>query len=264
MKSARVCLASLLLAGAALATSATAGALNTTELQVRIDSDRFDLPAPAAQERGAPIRLWATWYYRFTTDENPAGLPLRDPQGQAVSVPISPRPWCESALQGSVSIRSGHGLRRTYSFVRLGTASLLSCSDYFRLDAPWMNVAGRSRFAPARGPYGDGAAGYVVVPYRSLAVDPEVIPLGSVVYIPAARGQWVHLPDGEWVRHDGWFFASDTGGAIRGHHVDIFTGISPWNPFPNFVSSRPEAGFTAYLPRTNKLSTQLQWQQGLE
>ena len=48
-------------------------------------------------------------------------------------------------------------------------------------------------------------------PYRSLAVDPAVIPLGSRVYIPAYRAI-----------NGGWFRADDVGGAIQGRHVDVF------------------------------------------
>jgi 3D (Asp-Asp-Asp) domain-containing protein len=48
--------------------------------------------------------------------------------------------------------------------------------------------------------------------YQSIAVDPRVIPLGSWVYIPAYRD------DG----HGGWFVAEDTGGAITGHHIDVY------------------------------------------
>ncbi len=47
--------------------------------------------------------------------------------------------------------------------------------------------------------------------YRSLAVDPRVIPFGSHVYIPAYRRI-----------NGGWFEADDTGGAIIGNHVDVF------------------------------------------
>ncbi|MHB8658880.1 MAG: 3D domain-containing protein [Solirubrobacteraceae bacterium] len=48
--------------------------------------------------------------------------------------------------------------------------------------------------------------------YRSIAVDPAVIALGSRVYIPAYRR------DG----YGGWFVAQDTGGAIRGRRVDVY------------------------------------------
>ncbi len=48
--------------------------------------------------------------------------------------------------------------------------------------------------------------------YRSVAVDPSLIPLGSLVYAPAYKP----------LNGDGWFRADDTGGAITGHHIDVF------------------------------------------
>jgi 3D (Asp-Asp-Asp) domain-containing protein len=47
--------------------------------------------------------------------------------------------------------------------------------------------------------------------YHSIAVDPRLIPLGSRVYIPAYRQLG-----------GGWFTAQDTGGAIKGKHVDVY------------------------------------------
>jgi len=48
--------------------------------------------------------------------------------------------------------------------------------------------------------------------YRSIAVDPRLIPLGSKVYIAAYRTS----------AGGGWFSADDTGGAIVGRHVDVY------------------------------------------
>jgi 3D (Asp-Asp-Asp) domain-containing protein len=61
-------------------------------------------------------------------------------------------------------------------------------------------------------------------PFRTAAVDPALIPLGTVLYIPAWRGG--HWPDGT-VR-DGCFRAADSGSAIRGRHVDLFAGRPEW------------------------------------
>ncbi len=47
--------------------------------------------------------------------------------------------------------------------------------------------------------------------YHSIAVDPRLIPLGSHVYVPAYRHHG-----------GGWFVAQDTGGAIRGRHIDVY------------------------------------------
>ena len=49
--------------------------------------------------------------------------------------------------------------------------------------------------------------------WKSVAVDPRLIPLGSRVFIPAYVG--VH-------GSNGWFVAQDTGGAIIGRHIDIY------------------------------------------
>jgi 3D (Asp-Asp-Asp) domain-containing protein len=48
--------------------------------------------------------------------------------------------------------------------------------------------------------------------YRSVAVDPDLIPLGSQVYIAAYRN----------TVGGGWFTAEDTGGAIIHKHVDVY------------------------------------------
>jgi 3D (Asp-Asp-Asp) domain-containing protein len=47
--------------------------------------------------------------------------------------------------------------------------------------------------------------------YHSIAVDPRLIPLGSRVFVPAYR----HIGGG-------WFVAQDTGGAIKGRHIDVY------------------------------------------
>jgi 3D (Asp-Asp-Asp) domain-containing protein len=53
--------------------------------------------------------------------------------------------------------------------------------------------------------------------YHSIAVDPNRIPLGSRVYVPAYRS------------FGGWFIAQDTGGAIKGRHIDVYRP-APANP----------------------------------
>lgn len=59
---------------------------------------------------------------------------------------------------------------------------------------------------------GIGASGREVIPYYSIAVDPSVIPLGTVVY----------LDYGDGVLHEAR--ADDTGGAIKGNVIDLCVG----------------------------------------
>jgi 3D (Asp-Asp-Asp) domain-containing protein len=74
----------------------------------------------------------------------------------------------------------------------------------------WFNGVGR-RYVPLPGVSFATGPSLPLRYYRSLAVDPRVIPMGSRVYIPYYRNIG-----------GGWFTAQDTGGAIGGAHVDVF------------------------------------------
>jgi 3D (Asp-Asp-Asp) domain-containing protein len=73
---------------------------------------------------------------------------------------------------------------------------------------------------PVEFPTGRGASGKPVKPLRSVAVDTELIPLGTPIRIEEFIG--IRLPDGG--KHDGCFRADDRGSRVTGRHVDIFTG----------------------------------------
>jgi 3D (Asp-Asp-Asp) domain-containing protein len=94
------------------------------------------------------------------------------------------------------------------------------------LKGGWRNASGAVTYPLAGGGWADGvgvrALGYGGVTfapgsslplryYHSIAVDPRLIPLGSRVYVPAYR----HIGGG-------WFTAQDTGGAIKGRHIDVY------------------------------------------
>jgi 3D (Asp-Asp-Asp) domain-containing protein len=100
-------------------------------------------------------------------------------------------------------------------------------APYWRAGAYWVTTQNAVTFPLAAGGWSNGSGRrYVALPgvtfaagpslplryYQSIAVDPNVIPIGSRVYIPAYRH------DG----HGGWFVAQDTGGAIIGRHVDVY------------------------------------------
>ena len=59
-----------------------------------------------------------------------------------------------------------------------------------------------------------------VSPMRTLAVDPRVVSRRSIVFIKETVG--MPLADGTF--HDGFWYASDVGGAIKGARLDLFTG----------------------------------------
>jgi 3D (Asp-Asp-Asp) domain-containing protein len=67
-------------------------------------------------------------------------------------------------------------------------------------------------------PYGRGAGQRPLVPFRSVAVDPRLVPIGEPLYIPELDG--ILLPDGSI--HDGCVRADDTGGGIKHRKMDFF------------------------------------------
>jgi 3D (Asp-Asp-Asp) domain-containing protein len=95
----------------------------------------------------------------------------------------------------------------------------------------WRNARGAVTFPLASGGWSNGPGmrmldygGVTFAPgnpqplryYHSIAVDPKLIPTGSRVFIPAYRGI-----------SGGWFVAQDTGGAIRGRHIDVYRPAPP-------------------------------------
>lgn len=115
------------------------------------------------------------------------------------------------------------------------------------LDFGWRTASGRVTFPLAGGGWSNGAGRRYVNPpaalrfvpgrvralpfWRTVAVDPRVIPLGSRVFIPAYCDTPAH----------GWFRALDTGGAIIGFHFDVY------RPPPASLELRALRGQRAYV-----------------
>jgi 3D domain len=100
------------------------------------------------------------------------------------------------------------------------------------LDLGWRNRSGQVTYPLAGSGWSNGAGRRYVPPpaslrfepgrstlpfWRTVAVDPHVVPLGSRVFIPA----YCHTPA------HGWFRALDTGGAIIGYHFDVYRAPPP-------------------------------------
>lgn len=70
------------------------------------------------------------------------------------------------------------------------------------------------------GATGNDSLGCRPIPMRTMAVDPRYIPRRTRLFIPETVG--MRMPDG--TVHDGYWYASDTGGAIKGQKIDFYTG----------------------------------------
>ncbi|MBA3459695.1 MAG: hypothetical protein H0T46_07025 [Deltaproteobacteria bacterium] len=80
-------------------------------------------------------------------------------------------------------------------------------------------------FKVTKSQWGTAGTGRALQPFRTVAVDPKVIKLGSLLYVPLLEGRTMpgRSPWGGFV-HDGCVVADDTGGAIDGNQLDLFVG----------------------------------------
>lgn len=222
-----------------------------TSLSGSASSPTFTLPAPPVLNPHAKRILWATQYFVPSMNAVTSGEPLLDEDGAPLGPELSPRDWCNAAIEGTVSVRTLDGQQKLFNFAGKGSEPQINCRVI--LNSPHLTQAiNFSRFTLARGPFGDGVRDLFLVPFRSIAVDKrqlDGLKFETAVYIPLARGVEVTLPSGDKAIHDGYFFAADTGGMIKDNHIDVFTGIvtPAHNPFTNFVKSNPAKTFEAFL-----------------
>ncbi len=228
-------------------TNPTRTSSESVEIKVEVISVEsvfsFSLPAPDITSADSR-QLWATYYYTpvfpYSKTEKHSILNLR---GKAFGPRLSAKDWCNAALQGSFSISYPNGSLQTYNYAGLSKKKQVNCAPYHRF-----TKSGRIRFQEARGPYGDGATGiYSLIPLRSIAVDSKKMPYGTVIFIPKARGLKITFSSGETITHDGYFFANDTGGAIKDNHIDVYVGNEKHKELAAFVRSNKDGLFDAYI-----------------
>lgn len=92
-------------------------------------------------------------------------------------------------------------------------------ADLMAEDADW-RLSARLYHAGGGGATGNDSLGCRPIAMRTVAVDPRVVPRRTRLFIKETVG--MRLADG--TVHDGYWYASDTGGAIRGNKIDLYTG----------------------------------------
>jgi 3D (Asp-Asp-Asp) domain-containing protein len=197
---------------------------------LRAEIEGFQIPRLETHGRTA-IRLWGTRFYVYEAPAVEGGTALVNLQGRPLGPAISAQDWCLGGIQGTIRVGGV-----TYNLSGTQGVAPVDCERviHARVDG--------NRYALAKGPYGDGSSGGGLVPWRTLAVDPRWIPLGTLLFVPEAVGR--KMPNG--VRHDGYFFAADTGAPIRGNHVDLFSGLSRTDAL-GITGSDPGRTFKAYV-----------------
>lgn len=164
----------------------------------------------------------------------------RDGQPLEPKVYVTRKQYCNLHLQGS-----GYVDGQLIQYDGKSGGNRFDCSMFYSTS----KVSGLVKFK--RGKNAIGAAGVTLIPFKSVAVDPSVIKYGTKIFIPSLQGI-----DG----HDGWVIAHDTGGAIKGNHIDFFVGAhdsASWKElgrdvivkkgYNKVVKSKASGTFTAYI-----------------
>lgn len=151
-------------------------------------------PALPGASRGS---FALTYYWVATEGDGPATTKIFDTKCRAIaSVP----PEFAEALA-----TAGTGRRRDGTTLTTDGECTCPRSPCYRvIDAKW----------------GIGAGNRALVPFRSVAVDRSVIPIGTKLWIKELAG----LDTDQLFPHDGCVVADDVGGNITGEKVDWFVG----------------------------------------
>lgn len=213
----------------------------------QILQDDFQFAAPGNQTELVSKKLWSTQYY-IHEFQSGGTIPIVYSNGKLSGLYADTCDFCTASLEGTAFVKDSLGIVTIINFAQSGDSSWVDCRACKRFSSSKLNVEswGRTLWTKSEG-FGDGVKNYRLVPFRTIAVDQTEIPYGTVVYIPEVKGKIILLPDGQEVIHDGYFFAGDTGGAIKKNHIDIFTGIYPGNPFPEVIKSNENKTFDAFI-----------------
>jgi 3D (Asp-Asp-Asp) domain-containing protein len=168
--------------------------------------------APRRDLSGKVLGTFKNTYYDFPSEGDFEGEPISLMNSACKPIVSVPRGFYESVcVQGSGTLKAGG----TVSFAKRDCACAAECprtGQHICFD-----LLDKAQF-----PWGRGAMGKAITPLVTVAVDSNVIPLGTPLYIPEYEG--IARDVSGSARHDGCFVAEDRGLAVKGQHVDIFTG----------------------------------------
>ncbi len=181
--------------------------------------------APAADEGPQQLGYFTiTFYYMIGEDEVVAKKPANDnadtelasledtdtvtlytmDKGECSAIADVSRDFAQQlALQGSGKLRDGRVLN-IWGHCRCGDQHQAPC------------------FKVIPNQWGTAGTGHPLQPFRTVAVDPKIVKLGSLLYVPLLEGRRMpgREPWGGFV-HDGCVVADDTGG-FGGQKIDLF------------------------------------------
>lgn len=227
-----------------------------TSIADPLENDDFDYSAPTESEKVSSVNLWATYYYLHVGKANTGNNAIRDIKGKPLGPTLSLEDWCMAAMEGSAVFEMNDGTVEVFNYAGSNGLNKVDCSRFFR-----KSKVGGTKFQLAKGRYGDGVYVnkklFILVPYRTIAVDKSIIKPGTLIYIEAARGAEIIEENGRKIIHDGYFMAGDAGGDIHGNHIDVFVGMQKDANFFPWIRSTSTKQFKAVVVKNKRISDEL-------
>lgn len=193
------------------------------------------VPADAAPAETGPRQLGQftiTFYYVIGEDEvtaKPVVVAANDNRGSSGSDDDTE---LTAITPDMVTLYDGGGTCEPIAEVSKEFASQLALQGTGKLhDGRVLNIWGACNcdhtpcFKVTKAQWGTAGSGKPLQPFRTVAVDPKIVKLGSLLYVPLLEGRTMpgRQPWGGYV-HDGCVIADDTGGHISGNRLDLFVG----------------------------------------
>ncbi len=206
---------------------------------VKVVSAPVDAGTPAAVEPKALGKFSITFYYvigeeEVVTKKPPAAVAANDNEVQGSSdsslATVAPAP----ARPTNVTVFAD-GCKPIAEVSREFALQLEIQGTGKLRDGRVLNVSGRCAcdlspcFKVTQAQWGTGGNGHALQPFRTVAVDPKMIKLGALLYVPLLEGRQMpgRAPWGGFI-HDGCVVADDVGGGIKDKQLDLFVGRKGW------------------------------------
>ena len=189
----------------------TSGGANMGSRTIAGPKPQSDEEPRGARVTGESLGMFRNTYYDFPSEKDFTGEKVPLMSASCAKIADVPRSFHDAVcVQGSGKLAAG----QTVSFAKRDCSCALTCA----------RTGQKICFEPldaGRFPFGRGASGQAIRPLVTVAADTAVLPLGTVIYVKEFDG--LVLP-GDTAPHDGCFVVEDRGGAVKGDHIDIFTG----------------------------------------
>lgn len=197
------------------------------------------------------ISLWGSYSYYPGVESKATGISIRTITEEETGIKFELQKYCEivkSKLFFVNNVNNGE----TYVFDGESELNYVDCSSYF----PNNPEIGKYKFKKLSGVYGIGENNYYLIPFRTIGVDINKIPLGSVIYIPQAKGITFITDTGETKVHDGYFFAGYKKDTLIDNHIEFFIGENTNDVF-SFVKNHEWGLFDVYSVDDLNIKNQL-------